>query len=173
MAFCKNCGAQLSEGTVFCQSCGASTREPSRPALASAGWGARFVAWLIDVIIIGIFLTPTKLFLAFFGLSGLTLPILPAPLSWIPFVEFGLDNVVYFLYWTIMDGTFGQSVGKMAMHLKVTRLNGQPIDVGTAAVESFGKAFMLPLDCILGWILYQNQNKRLFNSVSGTTVVRL
>ncbi len=126
------------------------------------------------MIILGIFLTPLKVFFwAFFGQTSFSLLVLPYPLNWLPFVEFGLDNVVYFLYWTAMDGIFGQSIGKMAMHLKVTRLNGQPIDIVTAAVESFGKAFMLVLDCILGWLLYQNQNKRLFNAVSSTTVVRL
>ena len=173
MPYCKNCGAQLAEGTVYCQNCGASTQEPPRPAFRSAGWGARFVAWLIDVIIIGIFLTPTKIFLALFGLSGFTLPILPAPLSWIPFVEFGLDNVVYFLYWTLMDGFFGQSVGKMAMHLKVTRTNGQPIEIGTAAIESLGKAFMLPLDFIIGWLIHSERGQRLFNIISETKVVRV
>jgi uncharacterized RDD family membrane protein YckC len=71
-----------------------------------------------------------------------------------------------------MDGTFGQSIGKMAMHLKVTRLNGQPINVGTAAIESFGKAFLLPLDCIIGWLIHQDRNQRLFNTISETTVVR-
>ena len=164
----------MSEGAVFCQSCGASTQEPPKPTLRSSSWGARFVAWLIDMIILGIFLTPLKVFFwAFFGQTSFQLLTLPAPLSWIPFVEFGLDNVVYFVYWTAMDGIFGQSIGKMVMHLKVTRTNGQTLDIGTAAVESFGKAFMLPLDCILGWLLYQNQNKRLFNAVSNTTVVRL
>ena len=172
MPFCKNCGAQLSEGAVFCQHCGASTREPSRPVLASAGWGARFVAWLIDMIIIGIFLTPIRFFFAILGWPSFSLPILPFPLSWLPFVEFGLDNVVYFFYWTIMDGTFGQSIGKMAMHLKVTRLNGQSINVGTAAIESFGKAFLLPLDCIIGWLVHSDRNQRLFNTISETTVVR-
>ena len=172
MPFCKNCGAQLSEGAIFCQNCGASTREPSRPVLASAGWGTRFVAWLIDIIIIEIFLAPTRLFLALLGLSGFSLPILPFPFNWLPFVNFKLENVVYFFYWTIMDGTFGQSIGKMVMHLKVTRLNGQPIEVGTAAMESFGKAFLLPLDCIIGWLIHSHRNQRLFNIISETTVVR-
>jgi uncharacterized RDD family membrane protein YckC len=60
----------------------------------------------------------------------------------------------------------------MAMHLKVTRLNGQPIDVGTAAIESLGKAFLLPLDCIIGWLIHSDRNQRLFNIISETMVVR-
>jgi hypothetical protein len=38
--------------------------------------------------------------------------------------------------------------------------------MGQAAVESVGKAFLLPLDCLLGWIL------RIFNYLSETIVIR-
>jgi uncharacterized RDD family membrane protein YckC len=98
---------------------------------------------------------------------------MPGWLSWIPFVDFGLDNVIYFLYWTFMEGTYGRSVGKMALSLKVTMLSNRPVDVGSAAVESIGKAFLLPLDCLLGWVLYSGRNQRLFNYISGTKVVKL
>jgi uncharacterized RDD family membrane protein YckC len=171
MPFCRNCGAQLSENAVFCQNCGTSTREPSRPLRVSAGWGTRFVAWLIDIIIIEIFLAPTRLFWGLLGLLGFSLPIFPFPINWLPFVGFGLDNIVCFFYWTIMDGTFGQSIGKMAMQLKVTRLDGQSIDIGTAAIESLGKAFLLPLDCIIGWLIHSDRNQRLLNLISETMVV--
>lgn len=87
-------------------------------------------------------------------------------------MDFGLDNVIYFLYWTFMEGTSGQSIGKMAMKIKVTRLNGEPIDMAQAAIESLGKAFLLPIDCIIGWILYQTRNQRLFNYISETITVQ-
>jgi len=170
MPYCKNCGAQIAEDAAFCQNCGASVKGPSRPTYITAGWGERFIAWLIDMIVLGIFLAPITFFYTFFGLPRLSFPFWPFTLSWIPFVEFGLSNIVYFLYWTFMEGTYGQSIGKMAMRLKVTRLNGQPIDVGTAAIESFGKAFLLPIDCFVGWLLYSNQ--RLFNFISETIVVK-
>ncbi len=70
-----------------------------------------------------------------------------------------------------MEGTYGQSLGKMIMHLKVTRLDGSRIGMDTAAVESLGKAFLLPLDLIVGWIFYPNKRQRLFNNLSGTIVV--
>jgi uncharacterized RDD family membrane protein YckC len=69
-----------------------------------------------------------------------------------------------------MEGIYGQSIGKMVMQLKVTRLDGQPIDMGYAAIESLGKAFLLPIDCIVGWLLYSNE--RLFNFMSETKVVK-
>lgn len=75
------------------------------------------------------------------------MPVLPV---WIPFVDFGLSNIVYFLYWTLMEGSYGRSIGKMVMRIKVVRVRGEPMDLAHAALESLGKAFVLPLDCILG-----------------------
>jgi uncharacterized RDD family membrane protein YckC len=71
-----------------------------------------------------------------------------------------------------MDGIYGQSLGKMIMRLKVRGLNGEPIDMGRAALESVGKAFLLPIDCILGWIFYPRKRQRMFNYLSQTIVVR-
>lgn len=92
--------------------------------------------------------------------------------NWIPFVDLGLSNVVYFLYWMFMDGIYGQSIGKAVMKIKVTRLDGKPMDMGQAALESVGKAFLLPLDCILGWIFYPKKRQRIFSYLSQTIVVR-
>jgi len=172
MPYCKNCGTQVAEDYVYCPNCGATVRGPSKSMLVVAGWGERFVAWIIDMIVLGIFLAPIRIFISLFRLPNLWLQIMPFPLSWIPFVEFGFGNIVYFLYWTFMEGTYGQSIGKMVMKLKVTRQNGQPIDFGYAALESFGKAFLLPLDCIIGWLMNTNKNQRLFNVISETVVTK-
>jgi uncharacterized RDD family membrane protein YckC len=92
--------------------------------------------------------------------------------NWIPFVDLGFRNIIYFLYWTILEGTYGQSLGKMAMKIKVVHLDGQAIDMGRAAYQSIGKAFLLPLDCILGWIQYSSRQQRLFNYLSKTVVIK-
>jgi uncharacterized RDD family membrane protein YckC len=61
------------------------------------------------------------------------------------------------------------------MDLKVTRLDGSRIGYAQAALESFGKAFLLPLDCIIGWIASSCSAKRqrLFNKLSNTIVVHM
>ena len=43
-------------------------------------------------------------------------------------------------------------LGKRVMHLMTTDLNGNTLDIRTAAIESFGKAFLLPFDVLFGWI---------------------
>jgi hypothetical protein len=52
-------------------------------------------------------------------------------------------------------------------------LDGSEIGMGKAALESVGKAFLLPLDCILGWILYPRRRQRIFNYISETIVIKI
>jgi len=59
------------------------------------------------------------------------------------------------------------------LHLKTTDLDGKTIDVKTAAIESFGKAFLLPLDVLLGWIFTNNKRQRIFNRASSTIVINI
>jgi hypothetical protein len=51
-------------------------------------------------------------------------------------------------------------------------MNGDHINMGQAAMESVGKAFLLPLDCILGWVPYPRRRQRIFNFLSETIVIR-
>jgi uncharacterized RDD family membrane protein YckC len=197
MPYCRRCGSELPENARFCPKCGTSTQveaETEKPAAPQAAaqpttaapyppsaapqtaaptvkvafWGERFIAWLIDIIVMGILVGVVNLIMWLATQSYLPWSSWS---SWVPFFNFGVGGLIYFLYWTLMEGTYGQSLGKMIMHLKVTRLDGSRIGMDSAAVESLGKAFLLPLDLIVGWILYPNKRQRLFNNLSGTIVV--
>ncbi len=175
MPYCKKCGNPLNPEDRVCPKCGAPVAfeseaprqaAPIAPQLSLASWGERFAAWLIDVIIIGIFVGLLEFFTWFawepFGFWP----------SWLPFINFGTGGVLYFLYWLLMEGTSGQSFGKMIMRLRVVRLDGSRIDIGHATLESVGKAFFLLLDLIIGWALYPKRRQRIFNFLSETVVVR-
>jgi len=69
MPYCKKCGNELPEAAKYCPACGTSTSTEETPAVSTvqvdstvsdvfgvklALWGERFVAWLIDAIIIGV-----------------------------------------------------------------------------------------------------------------------
>lgn len=166
MPYCRKCGTKLPEGAAYCPNC----REPVEPEVALAYWGERFVAWLIDVVILGAILLPIKWLLTPVGWPAFIWA--PIFLRWIPFVDLGFDSVIFFLYWTVMEGSYGQSIGKMIMKLRVTQIDGKPTDPFHAAIESLGKAFLLPIDCIIGWILYPRKRQRFFNYISGTITVR-
>ena len=182
MPYCKKCGTELPEGAKFCPKCGTAVlmeeaptvpiapAAPEAPAPKLAFWGERFVAWLIDIIILGVIVGTIGLLMWWFAAQPFT--FLPGWPSWMPFFNFGSGGVIYFIYWTFMEGAYAQSIGKMAMRIKVTRLDGSPIGMTHAALESVGKAFLLPLDCLLGWILYPRRRQRIFNYISETIVIR-
>jgi uncharacterized RDD family membrane protein YckC len=181
MHYCRKCGTELPEEAKYCPVCGipVSAKEtpvaptmptapatPTAPTVAAglelAYWGERFVAWIIDVAIIIVIEIILGFFVSLSWWSGWPF--------WIPFFNF--NGILFFLYWMFMDGSYGQSFGKMVMRLKVTRLDGGKIGMGAAALETVGKAFLLPLDVLIGWILYPKRRQRLFNYISETIVVK-
>lgn len=120
-----------------------------------ASWRARFWAWLIDLLLMSIlgYLISIVLNLAFLGRSGIA-------------IQAGL----MFLYWTALEGYRGQSLGKMVLNLVVVGPVGERIGFRDAGIESFGKAFLLPLDCLAGWWLLRGSGQRIFNRLSNTVV---
>jgi RDD family. len=87
-------------------------------------------------------------------------------------LDLGLNSVVLFVYWTVFEGYSGRSIGKMALNLRMTGRSGEKIGFGAAGISSFGKAFLLPLDCLIGWIAMPNTKLRLFNRLSNTIVMK-
>jgi uncharacterized RDD family membrane protein YckC len=130
-------------------------------------WSTRFWAWLIDFILVILFLNIVR---------GIFEPFWIIPLyldfqRWEPFV-FGFQTFFFFAYWVVMEGFRGQSIGKMVMNLRVVNRDGTRINYTTAAIESFGKAFLLPLDCLIGWLGMPGTKLRVFNRISNTIVIR-
>ena len=125
---------------------------------ARASWEDRFWAWLIDIILIGILWHRVMMVLRLeaLGYDGAL-----------------LHSVMLFVYWTALESYKGQSLGKMFMNIAVKGTSGEHIGLADAAVESFGKAFLLPIDCLVSWVVYKRSSQRLFNRLSDTIVVRL
>lgn len=168
MPYCENCGNEIPEGAAYCPKCGTQVQQVIE--VKRAYWGERFLAWLIDIVILSIIVGFITLF-TWAAWPGYVLA--PGVPRWVPFADFGTGNVAYFLYWMLSEGIYGQSIGKMFMRIRVTRLDGRLPGMAQAAIESVGKAFLLPLDCIIGWLLYPSRRQRLFNHISDTIVVRV
>lgn len=85
----------------------------------------------------------------------------------------GINGLVLFGYWTALEGRSGQSAGKMVLDLQVVDPRDGDIGIGAAAIESFGKAILLPLDCLIGWLSMLGRKLRLFNRLSNTIVIEV
>ena len=154
--YCKKCGNEINEEADYCPKCGA-VQNVNELMLASSG--ERILAWIIDGIIVG------------FVVSALSFPGMFFPFR-APFLNISLNSIALFLYWTYTEGTTGQSIGKKVMKIRVTDLDGELIDMSKSMYQAFGKAFLLPLDVIIGLIAYQDKEQRLFNHLSETIVVK-
>ncbi|MCD6515672.1 MAG: RDD family protein [Candidatus Asgardarchaeia archaeon] len=130
----------------------------------------RFLAWLIDIFIIYI-VAIGDIDLSMYDYSlpylyiSISLPaILIKPLIYIfSFNIFALTTPeqivgVYYksilwIYWTLLEGYRGQSIGKMVLGIKIIKTDMSLIQLADSAVSSFGKAFILPIDILAGMIL--------------------
>ncbi len=175
MANCVKCGAELQEGAVFCQKCGTPvaavpTAAPMGERVINlAGWGDRILAYIIDMVLAGIVLGILR---AIVFLPSWALGDMMGVPNYVPWSNWGFDNLFWFAYFLFMDLTYGQSIGKMVMKIRVTNMDGGPIDITQAAIEAFGKAFLLPLDVILGWIFTNQRSQRIFAFLARTLVVK-
>ncbi|MDQ1280580.1 MAG: hypothetical protein QG670_1843 [Thermoproteota archaeon] len=76
-------------------------------------------------------------------------------------------------YSTLLEGFTGQTLGKKVLGLKVIRIDNKPLSYDFVAVRNFGKAFLLPVDLIVGLRLKDSQFIRYFDKFAGTTVIDL
>lgn len=153
----------------------ASNSEADNPPveLILASWADRFVAWLIDFVIVSIGLGILFALLAFpFWFSDYSNGMAIVHRNF-GSVHYLLSSTAFFGYWTYFEHTSGQSIGKRRLKIKSTDVSGNSIDIKSAALESFGKSFLLPLDVILGWLFTNNRRQRIFNRISNTIVIKL
>jgi uncharacterized RDD family membrane protein YckC len=164
---------------------GAQTYKPSLrvepptafPAvLPYQGVTIRFVAQLVDIIILGVFFW----LLGFTGAGTITIDAATAQVTISPL--FGLliliDVIIAFLYFTVLEGRNGQTVGKMAVKIKVVRKeDNSAISYGEAATRTILRIidllpFIAPylLAAVLIWSSEDKQ--RLGDRVAHTVVVQ-
>jgi uncharacterized RDD family membrane protein YckC len=144
---------------------------PGTTELILAKWSDRFFAWLIDFVIVN------SVLWALFAAASIPFWFDGMPDSWFNnaggAARWALTSLVFMGYWTYFESTTGQSLGKMALKIKTTDLTGAKPDVKNAAIQSFGKAFLLPLDIILGWIFTNEKRQRIFSRAASTIVIKV
>jgi uncharacterized RDD family membrane protein YckC len=153
------------------------------PAIAQTRYGGfwiRFVAWLLDVIIVGLVLMPFRM--AILGVMGVSMGVggmrdNPANL-FVMLPALGLSGMVMmagsWLYEALMTSSSKQAtIGKMALGLKVTDLRGQRLTFARATGRYFAK-YLSSMTLLIGYIIagFTARKQALHDFAAGTYVVR-
>jgi uncharacterized RDD family membrane protein YckC len=191
--FCANCGTPFSSEV---QSLASSPEPPavplqpqspawqappvSYPAPASTqrygGFWVRFVAALIDGILISVIIWPVSLMIGVvIGLAGgaVRMPGIGVHLV-NSIVGLGFSAFVNWIYEAAMESSSKQpTLGKMALGLKVTDLEGQRISFARATGRHFAK-FVSGIILLIGYIMagFTERKQALHDMIAGTLVVR-
>jgi len=138
-----------------------------------AKWTDRFLAWLIDFIIISII--STSIIFASFGTTNFETMDFEATenMFWAESMQYIPSSMIFFTYWVILEYKTGQTIGKKALNLKVTDMSGNKPDLKGIVLSSFGKSFLLPIDVVLGLILTNEKRQRIFNKLGDILVVKI
>jgi len=205
--FCSKCGAALAADTAFCQSCGtpvtrtAASSVPPGGVSPHAGVGAiayasnvtyagfwlRFVAYLIDGVIIGI--GSMVLVVPFFFLMGgvAILESLPRhagerfePGEFAGFITLILALacvavLVKWLYYAYLESGDKQGTwGKQALSLYVTDLSGGRITFGRASGRFFARIITGLIPLWIGFIMagFTERKQALHDMIASCLVLR-
>ena len=131
-----------------------------------AKWKDRFLAWLVDFIIISMIST-SIFFISFLYLDYNFENFISNDGMYIP------TSIMFLSYWIILEYKTGQTIGKKMFNLKiVNNLGGRPSLIGVI-ISSLGKSFILPIDVILGWIITNEKRQRIFNKLGNTLIIKI
>jgi len=133
-----------------------------------AKWTDRFLAWLIDFIIVSSISTAI-IFITF----GTIYYELDESGLWAENTQYIPASILFFMYWIILEYKTGQTIGKKILNLKITDIAGNKSNLKGIIISSFGKSFLLPIDIILGWILTNEKRQRVFNKLGDTIVIKI
>lgn len=198
--FCNKCGSANAPGVQFCSNCGASLApvpSPGSPAQITAGqyqsagyapaqaraaqyggFWIRFVAFIIDAIVVQIVVFPISLFFMMIGgissaVGGASRDVLLSSM-WMTGIAvramFGF--VANWLYEAFLESSSRQAtLGKMIFSLKVTDLYGNRISFARATGRHFAK-YLSGFIFMIGYIMagFTERKQALHDMIAGTLV---
>ncbi len=172
---CQSCGYDNSPEARFCANCGsklvAAIEQPAPTAVPSAepsipeaaieymGFWIRFGAAFIDGVVI--------LFIFFVFIFGLR-----------PFA-FGIGGIfivfIPWLYYWLFTGLKGQTLGKMAVGIKVVNAAGSVPGLGRAALREIPGKIASSIVIYLGflWIIWDGRKQGWHDKIAKTRVLRV
>lgn len=203
--YCNRCGAQNSAEAKFCVNCGTSFSTESlspqspvtetipapppsfsvqaphvyaapAPAVRYGGFWIRFVAVLIDGLVLGIVVWPVSAMLAVMigiaggsvSMPGLGIRLVRGIVVWALFLLAG------WIYEATLESSSRQAtLGKMALGLKVTDEYGNRISFARASGRFFAK-ILSRMILFIGYIMagFTERKRALHDMIAGTLVIR-
>jgi uncharacterized RDD family membrane protein YckC len=129
--------------------------------------GRRFVAYIIDSIVLGLVTAP-------FGSYKFEDGTASYRVVGVPFL---LSLLVWIAYFAILEATLGATLGKLALGIRVLKADGSKLDWGASIVRNILRivdAFPYFIPYLLGAILVWNSptRQRLGDRAASTVVVR-
>jgi len=213
--YCSNCGAAMADGAAFCSNCGqgfpvavaarapilsASVAAPMEggaaaipahagyaavPRVEYAGFWLRFLAFLIDNVVMGIAFVLILIPLIFLtGLGGFIGTIHPDEdfndvgifmLIGLIFLAATVSLVFTWLYHALMESSEWQAtVGKKVLGLVVTDMAGQRVSFWRATARHFAKIITNMVPAFIGYIMagFTEKKQALHDMLAGCLVLR-
>lgn len=171
MTYCIHCGKEIPESSEFCPNCGNSVKQAVGSKQNAAErimnesslqqhWVKRVIAIVVDSIIVGIATTILGLLINIAGFF-----------NWLsfPFVM----GLIYVLYFTIAESTYGYTIGKRLVTLKVVMGSGQKPNFQSSFIRNISKIhfLLLILDTVGGFFLSKDPHQKYTDQIANTTVV--
>lgn len=196
--FCSKCGANVPDNATFCGACGQPTTAvavaPGGGAAAVAyaapgvvarpvqyaGFWLRFVALIIDLIVLGVIGFIVTIPFAGMGMAVFMrgrAPMSPQELAPL-FAAMGrlllIRFVINWLYYALLESSSWQAtLGKKALGLEVTDMEGRRIGFGRASGRFFGK-IISSLILLIGFAMagFTEKKQALHDMLAGCLVIR-
>jgi len=188
----------MAEGATFCPNCGqafAVTAAPARSQLMSsptavprveyAGFWLRFLALLIDNVVMGlgvililiplIFLTGLRAFLGEFHPSEDMNDVGVFMLIGFVFLVATASLVLTWLYHALMESSEWQAtLGKKVLGLVVTDMAGRRVSFGRSTGRHFGKMITNMIPAFIGYIMagFTEKRQAIHDMLAGCLVLR-
>jgi uncharacterized RDD family membrane protein YckC len=196
--YCSKCGALMADGAVFCSACGqafstavATARPPMNsqavagPPVEYGGFWLRFLAYLIDTAVITLGVCVIAVPLVFLtGLGSLLSEIHPDE-DWgdagfwlimgMIFLFATVSLAVTWLYHALMESSEWQAtVGKKALGLVVTDMEGRRVSFGRATGRHFAKIVTNMVPAFIGYIMagFTEKKQALHDMIAGCLILR-
>lgn len=152
-----------------------------------AGFWLRFVAYIIDYIII--YVVQSFIFIPVLGLLGITfasnmgnvenmsdaeaIGMVGSMVALIGATAF-LTTIIAILYWALMESSkYQATVGKLALGLKVTDMEGKNLDLTKSLIRNVCK-IISGMILFIGYIMagFTDKKQGLHDIIAGTLVVK-